>query len=326
MFKSSLFAALSAAVALTGLAASPAGAQSLSTQESQAMQPTDRTSREVDELQQGRTRANSGSRTNRNARSAPPATPEAIAAAAQQIASAAGVSCQVTEAIYMGVAERRAQSYEAACATGPGFILIGSTPPQAIDCVLLAGQAEIDRARDPAAAVGSQCTIAQNTDVARVIAAYAAEAGIRCTVDQGASIGKSSDNNLMYEVGCNGADGYWLEKEAAGWTPVACSIIVTKNQTCRFTTAAERAATLGTRMAGSADCAVSESRYMGANANGSFYEAKCGAGNGFVVRLDTAHVVQQVYPCEVAQRIGGGCTLTIVPPAPAAAAPPAGQS
>lgn len=325
MFNSSLFAALGAAVALSGLAASPAGAQALSTQESQAMQPTDRTTREVDELQQGRTRANSGSRVNRNARGAAPATPEAAIAAAQQIATAAGVSCQVTEANHLGVAARRAQSYEAACATGPGYILIGSTPPQAIDCVLLAGQADMDRARDPAAAVGSQCVIPQNTDVARVVAAYAAEAGIACTVDQGASIGRSSDDNLVYEVGCNGAEGYWIEKEPTGWTQTPCSIIVTKNQSCQFTTAAERAATLGTRLAGAADCAVTDSRYMGANANGSFYEAKCGAGNGFIVRLDTAYAVQQVYPCEVAHRIGGGCTLTIVPPAPAAAAP-AGQS
>ncbi len=325
MFKPSFFAALGAAVALTGLAASPTAAQSLSTQESQAMQPTDRTTREVDELQQGRTRANSGSRVNRNARGAAPATPEAIMAAAQQIATAAGVACQVTEATHLGVAARRAQSYEAACATGPGYILIGSTPPQAIDCVLLAGQAEMDRARDPAAVLGSQCAIPQNLDVARVVAAYAAEAGVACTVDQGASIGKSSDDNLVYEVGCNGADGYWIEKEPTGWTQTACSIVVTKNQTCQFTTAAERAATLGARLAGAADCAVTDSRYMGANANGSFYEAKCGAGNGFVVRLNTAHAVQQVYPCEVAQRIGGGCTLTIVPPAPAAAAP-AGQA
>jgi hypothetical protein len=229
----------------------------------------------------------------------------------------------------LGQTAEGALSYEAACATGPGYIVIGSTPPQAIDCVLLAGQADIERARDPAADVGTQCVIPQNADVVRVVAAYASEAGVTCTVDQGASIGKSDEDNLIYEVGCAGTDGYWLERQPAGWKTTECTIIVTQNGVCRYSTAAEQAATLKGRLAGSEAeaCDVTEGRYMGANANGSFYEAKCGAGNGVIVRFNSEYAVQQVYPCEVAQRIGGGCTLTIVPPLPEtpAEAPPAAQ-
>ena len=179
--------------------------------------------------------------------------------------------------------------------------------------------AELDRARDPAANVGTQCVLPQNMDVVRVVSVYAREAGIPCAVDQGASIGKSTTGNLIYEIGCNGADGYWIEKAGATWTKTECAVIATQNASCRYTTAAEQLATFRTRLAGSeaAACDVTEGRYMGANANGAFWEAKCGGGNGVIVRFNPAYAVQQVYPCETAQRIGGGCRLTVVPEAPA---------
>lgn len=257
-------------------------------------------------------------RRNRNSRPAPP-TPEEIVAAAQTLATTASLSCQVTQATLLGQTAEGAVTYEAACATGPGYVLIGSTPPQSIDCVLLAGQAEIERARDPAADVGTQCAIPQNTDVVRVVSAYAAEAGLTCTVDQAASIGKSREENLIYEVGCNGADGAWIERLPTGWKVTECVQVMSQNGNCRFSTLAEQVATLKTRMAGNAEaaaCDPTQGRYMGANANGSFFEAKCAAGNGMIVRFDTQFAVQQVYPCEVAQRIGGGCTMTEVPPLP----------
>ena len=254
-------------------------------------------------------------------------TPEENIAAAQAVATSASAPCQVTQANFLGLAPDGAKSYEAVCATGPGYILMASTPPVAVDCVLLAGQAAIDRARDPAADVGTQCAIPQNADVVRVISAYAAEAGIRCSVDEAASIGKSSDGNLIYEVGCTGADGFWLEKVGTGWKTTECAIVITQNAACRYSTTAEQVATFKTRLAGSeaAPCDVTEGRYMGANANGAFWEAKCGAGNGVIVRFNPEYAVQQVYPCETAQRIGGGCRLTVVPEAPAAAAPAAQQ-
>ncbi len=254
-----------------------------------------------------------------------PPTPEENIAAAQAIATSASVACQVSQANFLGLAPDGAKSYEAVCATGPGYILMASAPPLAVDCVLLAGQAEIDRARDPLADVGTQCAIPQNLDVVRVISAYASEAGIACAVDQAASIGKSSEGNLIYEVGCNGVDGYWLEKVGTNWKASECAIVTTQNAVCRYSTAAELVATFKTRLAGSeaASCDLTEGRYMGANANGAFWEAKCSAGNGVIVRFDPQYAVQQVYPCETAQRIGGGCRLTIVPEAPAA--PPTTQ-
>lgn len=271
----------------------------------------------------GRAGENSTPRRNRNAPAAAP-TPEALIISAQAIATAASAACQVTEATLLGVNAEQQPIYEAACATGPGYILISTTPPQAVDCVILAGQADLDRSRNPAADVGLQCKIPVNADVTKVVRAYAQEAGITCTIDQGASIGKSTAGNYIYEVGCTEADGFWLEKSPTGWQVTTCMQVITQSAGCKFTQPAEQAATLKAMLADSAaaSCDVTEARYMGANSNGAFYEAKCGADGGYIVRFNTERVVQQVYPCADAARIGGGCKLTTVAAtAPEAAAP-----
>lgn len=345
MFKSPLFAVVGAALALVIAPASPTLAQDSGYAGAQAQQNY-QTPETVQQQQDEQTGRRTGGRQSRREREPEGPTPEQNLAAAQAIATSAGLPCQVTQANFLGniVPEpaageapppppRRGQApassraYEAVCATGPGYILIASTPPQTSDCTLLLGQAEILRRTDPAADVGTQCVIPQNLDTLRVLTGYATEAGVACTVDQGASIGRTTGGNVIYEIGCNGEDGLWLEREPNGWKKTACAIVITQNAQCRFSTVAEQAATLKTRMAGNAEaaaCDVTEGRYMGANANGSFYEAKCSAGNGMIVRFDPAFAVQQVYACEVAHRIGGGCTLTIVPP-PAETGAPAAQ-
>ncbi len=245
----------------------------------------------------------------------------AAAMAAQRIANAAGLTCRVVEANVIGqTTDRQRVTYETACATGPGYILVNSIPPEARDCILLAGQAEADRAANPNADVGVQCVIAQNKDVARAVAGYATEAGIACTVDEGAPLGRTAENTLIYEVGCAGLDGYRIEKTATGWSTTECAIIASQNSTCRFSTPEEAAATLKARLVGSqaSECDVAASRYMGSAGGNRVYEAKCGAGGGYVVIFSPRFEPLNVYPCEQAQRIGGGCRLTTVAAAPAA--------
>lgn len=262
-------------------------------------------------------------RNQRNQRPAPAQTAEQIKASAEALLTATSTTCQIGESSLRGQIGEGQSVYEVSCATGPGYVLISSTPPQAVDCVLLSGQADIARARDPEADVGLQCLIEANKDVVKVVAGYAAAAGVTCTVDQGASVGKSSDGNVIYEAGCAGSDGYWLEKTATGWTNTACLQIVSSNGKCRYTTPAEQAATVKAWFANSAaaPCDVTETRFMGSNANGSFYEAKCAAGDGLIARFNTAMAVQQVYPCAEAATIGGGCKLGLAPAAAAPAAP-----
>lgn len=248
-----------------------------------------------------------------------PPTPEQNKAAAQVVAVAAGLTCQVTEANRLGVNTEQQVLFEAACASGPGYILQASTPPQTYNCMELLGQAFRARQRDPAADVGQQCAIAHNIDVVGVVSGYAHEAGVTCAVDQAAVIGKSTAGNLVYEAGCPGADGYWLEKTATGWQITDCLEVAMAHDTCSFTTAEEQAAGFQGKLAGTdaSGCQVTEVRLMGSNNNGRFYEAKCAVGDGYIARVNTAGQTQQVYACAVAQHIGDGCKLT---PAPAAAA------
>ena len=262
-----------------------------------------------------------GQRPQRPQRPAAPAvaTPEEIKAAAQAQATAAGLTCQVTEAVNPGVTAEQVKIYEAACASGPGYILIASTPPQSFDCLELAGTAYTARLRDPAADVGQQCVLPANQNGLAVIGGWARDAGVSCTVDEAVAIGKSDRNNIVYEVGCAGADGYWLEKVATGWQLQDCLQVASVGGTCRFTTAQEQADGFEPKLAGTeaSACDVSQVRLMGQNANGRFYEAKCAAeGEGYIARVSAEGATQQIYPCATAQRIGGGCTLT---PAPAAA-------
>ncbi|CAN5140189.1 hypothetical protein BH10PSE1_BH10PSE1_33330 [soil metagenome] len=274
--------------------------------------------READRLQNQTGRNVSGPRRGRDR--AP--TAEQNRAGAEALLTSTNTTCAMGEIVLRGQVGQGENVYEVTCATGPGFILIGTTPPMAADCVLLAGQAELALARDPAADVGTQCTIESNKNITGFITAYGVEAGVKCAIDQGASVGKSSGGNVIYEIGCPGTDGYWIEKLPTGaWQVTECQIIVTANGKCRFTTTEEQVATVKTWLAGTAasPCDVTQARYMGGNANGAFYEAKCAVGDGFVVRLDAAKAVQQVYPCPEAYRIGGGCKLT---PRPEGETPP----
>ncbi len=255
----------------------------------------------------------------------PEQTPEQVKAAAEALIVATGSTCQTTEAVARGQVGEGQIVYEVACAGDQGLILISSTPPKAVNCIDLFGQADIARAADPAADVGLQCTIEANKDILSVMKRYAAAAGVTCNVDAGAAVGMSANNVLVYEVGCVDTDGFRLEKSAAGWSKTACFQVVSGNGQCRYTTAAEQNGTLKAWLASSAasSCDVTGSRLMGENANGSFYEAKCAAGDGVIVRFNAEMAVQQVYPCAEAARIGGGCKLTAVPAA--AAAPPASR-
>lgn len=322
MFNRVLRAATAAAFVFV-LGAIPAMAQTPSTTQTPARE-TDANGRPLTGDGGGRLRQSDRSR---GARAPRAPSPEEVKTAVQGLLTATSTTCQPTETVLRGQGGEGQTIYETACATGPGYILISATPPQAVDCVILFGQADITRAKDPAADVGLQCQIPANNNVLAVISAYAKEAGVSCAVDQAGTVGKSAEGNIVYEVGCPGTDGYRLEKAAAGWTTTECMKLASMNSACKFTTEAESAATLKGWLTGSAAaaCDVTQARYMGANANGAFYEAKCGAGDGYVARLDAQMAVQQVYPCTEAQRIGGGCKLTVVPDAPAPAAAPVTQ-
>mgnify|MGYP006876031770 CR=1 FL=1 len=63
------------------------------------------------------------------------------------------------------------------------------------------------RAADPAADVGTQCTLAANADTQKFLRAYATQAGVPCAVDQAKVLGQSGDGAIVYEIGCSDAAG-----------------------------------------------------------------------------------------------------------------------
>lgn len=260
-------------------------------------------------------------RATRNRPAPPPvvATPEEIKAAAQALVVATGAACSVTEAAQPGMNAEQQKIYEAACSEGPGLILIESTPPQSFDCLELAGTAYTARLRDPAADVGQQCALPANQNGLAVIGGWARGAGVTCTVDEAVAIGKSDADNIVYEIGCAGTDGYWLERVGTGWDLKDCLQVNSTGGICRFTTGQEQADGFEPKLAGTdaAACDVTQVRLMGSNANGRFYEAKCAAeGEGYIARINNEGVTQQIYPCATAQRIGGGCRFTPAPALP----------
>lgn len=238
-------------------------------------------------------------------------------AQARAVLAQTGVSCEVSEAILLGTTDDGLNLYEAACATGIGYLITESAPPTATGCVVANTAAAHALVINPTGRPPATCTLAANLNVDAAIAAYAREAGVPCTVDEGRAIGQVG-SRAIYEIGCAGRDGYRITQSETGWDKISCLSVVNAGSTCAFTTTAEQHATLQALLADTAgaSCVVDGGRYMGASANGVYYEAKCSGAEGYVFRVKDG--VTQAFPCAEAQGVAGGCALTTVVTAAAA--------
>lgn len=256
-------------------------------------------------------------RLNAQARGAREAPAQSLANA-QAAVTAAGETCQVSQATLLGKTADDSKIYEAACAAGPGYLLIASSPPQAVSC--LAAATSASEASDNETTF--VCKLPANQDRTATLAAYARQAGITCQVDAAEPVG-AANGKTVYEIGCAGADGYRLKQTDAGWEKTECWIIVSAGSRCGFTTPEEQFATMKARLQGTdaAACEVDGGRFMGANANGAFYEAQCAGSEGYIFHVKD-EVTDRVYPCAIAAPIGGGCKLTRPQPSNGVAGPP----
>lgn len=249
----------------------------------------------------------------RRGRSAPTRSPQELIAAAQPLLAQASVSCDVADAKSLGTAADGSEVFEVQCASGPGFLVASTTPPIVTNCLAIAAQ---PAPTDPEAA-SIKCSLPHNLDAVAILTPMAQSAGINCTIDAAAWVGRTAEGAERYEIGCSGTDGYWLSVPAAAGaatTVVDCLTVVQAGLTCASTTPEEQAATVAAKLVGvsAPPCTVTGGRFAGANANGKFYEAKCADDSGFMFRVDNAGAFQQSYPCANAQNIGGGCKLTDV--------------
>lgn len=225
--------------------------------------------------------------------------------AAQDLTREIGIACEVTNAIALGRDQNGAPHYEVSCADGPGYRLVGGNVNEAFNCLALATQSSrAGSVRPPS------CRLPANRNGAGVVARLAEQAGLACRVDQGAMVGLSSARLPIYEAGCAGTAGAWIEQTPAGSQVVDCLTVAARGDTCRFTTAAEALQTFRSWIASSeaGGCEVSQIRYMGEGPTGPLYEAACRAGPAIVVRLGASRAVREIIPCPAAH-IGGGCRL-----------------
>lgn len=230
--------------------------------------------------------------------------------AARDAADRAGADCRVTEAALRGIDTAGDRHYEIACRDGPGYLIVAGTRDIAYDCLMLESQ-NARLAREGRSERSSPvCTLRSNQNPTRHLASMAARAGMDCRVDGGRVVGISPDQNPIYEIGCRGTAGAWIERAAEGWAVTNCIEVRSRGDVCQFTSETEELLGFRQRLAGSAAqaCAPTQLRAMGRNAVGlSYFEVTCGRGESLVVGLDEAHQVTNILSCAEAAHIGSGC-------------------
>lgn len=230
----------------------------------------------------------------------------------EQLATA-GVSCGVRSFKRVGTTPEAQSIYEAACDSGPGYMLVNGIEPRATSCLVLAGGAANASRRDPNAPTGAQCTLTENQNGLQVIGGWARQAGVACQVDQAEWLGPSDDGFDLYEVGCAGTEGFWLENASSGWSLKGCLEVSAEGLRCRFTDQGEQNAWMRARLSGTqaAACDVAEVRMMGVSSQGRHYEARCSApGQGFLVRIADDGQAEDVVSCAEAEDRAVGCVMT----------------
>lgn len=227
---------------------------------------------------------------------------------------AVGVTCGVRGFTRVGTTPEAKSIYEAACDDGPGYLLVNGPEPRATNCLVLAGSTAATLRRNPGATVGAQCTLPENQNAPQLIGRWARSAGVDCRIDQAEWIGSSDRGLDIYEVGCDGSEGYWLEQTASGWSLKGCVEVTSEGLPCRFTAAEEQLAWMRTRLVGTsaAACDVTEIRMIGVSSQGRHYETTCGAPDqGYVVRIADGGRVEDVRACKDVEDTPIGCTLTV---------------
>lgn len=228
--------------------------------------------------------------------------------AARDAVAQTGINCDVTSAGFRGRSDDGASQYEVACRNRPGYLIVAGRT--VYNCLALSGQNERVRRGESVGSFVPVCRLRANRNPIRHFHRMAAEAGLDCRVDEGVAVGLSPAGGAIYEIGCRGTMGAWIEESANGWIANDCLTVRAQGNDCRFTTAAEELTGFRRWLAGSAaaTCTPTQLRGMGRNAGGlSYYEVACAGGGPIVVSLDGGRRVTNVLPCADALHIGGGC-------------------
>ncbi len=230
--------------------------------------------------------------------------------AARDAAVRAGANCDVTGAVVRARSRTGDRHYEVVCRDGPGYLIVAGTNDTAYNCLLLASQNERFERQGSSIRQAPICILPTNRNPTLHLASMAARAGMDCRVDEGRVVGLSSVEGPIYEIGCRGAVGAWIEQTPGGWILTDCMEVRSRGDNCQFTSEAEELAGFRRWLAGSsADaCVPARWRAMGRNGAGlAYYEIACEIGGPIVVSLDDARRVASILPCAEAVHIGDGC-------------------
>ena len=248
----------------------------------------------------------------------PPAARKQGMADAPALAQAAGITCQVADARFVGKTtdaktKAVANFYEIDCDKGLGFVIQAPAggKPTAFTCV------EADTPQPDGKPPALPCILPGNTDPKADLAPLLAKAGLSCTPEAARGIGQSVKNTFL-EVACQGGTGYVVQaaNPAMADSAVAASDCLIYDAAdgsikCTLHDKAFRLAVMDPYLAAANNgCVTKDKRYIGLSQSGStYYEAACQDGKGYIYKVDKGQLTSAV-PCEKAGAILGGCELT----------------
>jgi hypothetical protein len=242
-------------------------------------------------------------------------------AAAPAMLTAAGSSCQLADARFIGEAtdpktKVKSSLYEVACTGDEGLLIentgVAGATPLVFTCMEAATPGP-DGKKGP-----NQCALPGNADPKAGLVPYIAKAQITCTPDKVRAIGHS-DTAAYFELACHeGGGGYILQIS----TPPSLSkpasadpcLMYDPNSkvTCTLTDRASQLAVIDNLAAQSGkSCAVKDRGVLGKTESGEVYfEVACQDGKGYVLEEKSNGTLGRAIPCTEADGIAGGCKLT----------------
>jgi len=235
-------------------------------------------------------------------------------AEAPPLAQAAGLTCDVTDARWMGEDKKQALNiYEVACQQGLGFVLVSKAAekPQAYTCL------ETSRPTAEGARNSLFCELPGNASPMAGLSPFIAKGGVPCVVEKARAIGQGQ-KSAYFEVACQGGAGYIVVTSSPPNVADAVQMNTCLayepggNLYCELTDRAAQLAPVDALVAKSGKaCTVKDRRYVLTSKEGSnYYEVACDNGSGYMVQQDAKGGLQRILDCGSAEFIGGGCTLT----------------
>ena len=238
------------------------------------------------------------------------------------IAATTKIACDPSAAKLLGPTDyvkpdgtkAKANIYEIACKTGPGFIAIAvstSEVPQTFTC-MAAFEAH---KKNPN---GVACGLPENTPPYKWLGDVAKTYIANCDLNNARLVGSTKSDPLIdrYEVGCAAGAGGVIDYPQLASTakPSFKSCLVMEGASaCQFTTKEQLTASMAP-LAAKADpkCQVKDVRFVGASASEDsvFYEFGCSNQAGFMVQVKGDNTYVKTITCAAAAGIAGGCTLT----------------